>query len=188
MNFLYKLFNKLGHRFYPEDMIPIHYKGKRFYSPFQTEDDKEFRKVVTSKIFTGLIMIVLCVAVAGLIPNLFRLTFSIPFSWTVYMYWGIAGSILGWVPFVHLLCWMTYGYSPERVEYLVERDEQAEAMRQQEEATMAQLAELRRNFAEAIASGGGIVMNQDLIPMGEEAEDGEFSAPSYTGIPKNKLH
>jgi hypothetical protein len=83
---------------------------------------------------------------------------------------------------------LTYDYSPERIEYLMDLEEQAEAMRQQEEATMAQLAELRRNFAEAIASGGGIVMNQDLIPMGEEVEDGEFSVPSHTGIPKNKLH
>ena len=98
---------------------------------------------------------------------------------------------MGLVPLLHLVCWMTYDYSPERVDYLVELDEQAEAVRQQEEETMAQLAELRRNFAEAIASGGGIVMNQDLIPMdGEpgESEDSEFSVQSSTGIPKNKLH
>jgi len=186
MNFLYKLFNRLGHRLYPEDMIPIRYKGERIYSPFQIEDGKEFRKIVTSKIFVGLIAIVLCVAVAGLIPNLLRLTFSIPFSWTVYMYWGTAGSILGWVPFVHLLCWLTYDYSPERVEYLIDLEEQVEALRQQEEATMAQLAGLRRNFAQALAAGGGLIMGPEVLPMDGDAE--EFSSPSSTGIPKNKLH
>ena len=186
MNFLYKLFNKLGHSLYPRDMIPLRHKGGRIYSPLQIEDGKDLRKIVTSKIFTSIIAIVLCVAVAGLIPNLLRLTFSIPFSWTVFMYWGAAGALLGCVPVVHLLCWLTYDYPPERVEYLMDLEEQTEALRHQEEETMAQLADLRRNFAQALASGGGIVMDPEGFPTDGDAE--EFSAPSFTGIPKNKLH
>ncbi len=188
MNFLYKIFNNLGHKIYPGDMIPIRYKGEKFYSPFQIEDDKEFQRLVITKIIFGFIAVSLLFLVAGLIPNLLRLTFSISFSWTVFTYWGVAGSMLGLVPLVHLICWLTYDYPPERIEFLVELDEQVEALRQQEEETMAQLAELRRRFTDAMASGGGIVMSPDMIPMEGETENTEFSIQSSTGIPKNKLH
>lgn len=185
MNFLYKLFNKLGRRLYSGSVLPVRRLGKQFYSPLQL-DSKELKRLAIVKVANFFATATLFFMVAGLIPNLLRLTFSMPISWTVFAYWGAVGIGVAFVPILHFICWMTYGYTQEEVDRFVELDEQMEELRRQEEETMEQLNELRKNMADALASqNGGIIL--EALPL-DEAEDAEFSVPSSTGIPKDKLH
>ena len=108
MNFLYKIFNTLGHKLHPGAISPIRRSGKQLYSPLQL-DNKELGSVVVVKFINFLVTAWMLFMVAGLIPNLMRLTFSMLFSWTVFMYWGMVGIGIALVPLLHFLCWITYG-------------------------------------------------------------------------------
>lgn len=188
MNFLHKIFNKIGHKIFPMVITPLRWKGAKIYSPSQVGE--ELNKIFVSKSLSYLLFAVLFFVAAGLIPNILRLTFSVPFSWTVFVCWGIVGALFAAIPLFHFMFWLTYGYTEEQVEFFVQRDAEEEAFRRQEEETLRQLDEMRRNFASVIAGGGrpgmdgGIIL--DAVSV-DEAEDADFSVPSH-GIDKSKLH